>query len=73
MARNKQTAREARLPGSISYKSAPVTGGVKKLHLYRPPFTVARKKSTENQKSTELLIRKLTWWKWTLWLTQNCA
>uniref|UniRef100_A0A8C7LBF0 Core Histone H2A/H2B/H3 domain-containing protein n=1 Tax=Oncorhynchus kisutch TaxID=8019 RepID=A0A8C7LBF0_ONCKI len=39
-------------------KSAPVTGGVKKPHGYRPG-TVALRENRGYQKSTELLIRKL--------------
>ncbi|KAF0739259.1 zinc finger SWIM domain-containing protein 3-like [Aphis craccivora] len=39
-------------------KSAPATGGVKKLHRYRPG-TVALREIRRYQKSTELLIRKL--------------
>ncbi|CAO2623268.1 Histone H3.3, partial [Lemmus lemmus] len=40
-------------------KSAPSTGGVKKPHRYRPS-TVALREIPCYQKSTELLIRKLT-------------
>jgi len=39
-------------------KSAPATGGVKKPHRYRPG-TVAQREIRKQQKSTELLIRKL--------------
>ena len=39
-------------------KSAPVAGGVKKPHRYRPG-TVALREIRRYQKSTELLIRKL--------------
>ncbi|RTG84517.1 histone H3, partial [Schistosoma bovis] len=41
-----------------AHKSAPATGGVKKLHRYRPA-TVALREIRRYQKSTELLIRKL--------------
>ncbi|XP_046885273.1 histone H3.3-like [Hypomesus transpacificus] len=40
-------------------KSAPATGGVKKPHRYRPG-TVALREIRRYQKSTELLIRKLS-------------
>lgn len=66
MARTKQTARKqtgAKAPrkqlGSMSArKSAPVTGGVKKPHKYKPG-TVALREIRKFQKSTDLLIRKL--------------
>ncbi|KAL0603857.1 histone H3.3 [Plecturocebus cupreus] len=46
------------LPTKAARKSAPSTGGVKKLHRYRPG-TVALREIRRYQKSTELLIRKL--------------
>ncbi|KAK2659636.1 hypothetical protein Ddye_006169 [Dipteronia dyeriana] len=67
MARTKQTARKstggkgskkaARHQGPAR-KSAPITGGVKKTHRYRPG-TVALREICKYQKSTELLICKL--------------
>ena len=66
MARTKQTARKStggkaprkQLATKAARKSAPVTGGVKKPHRYRPG-TVALREIRRYQKSTELLIRKL--------------
>ncbi|MBN3317263.1 H3 protein, partial [Atractosteus spatula] len=66
MARTKQTARKStggkaprkQLATKAARKSAPATGGVKKLHRYRPG-TVALREIHRYQKSTELLIRKL--------------
>ena len=66
MARTKQTARKSTggkaprksLATKAARKSAPVTGGVKKPHRYRPG-TVALREIRRYQKSTELLIRKL--------------
>ena len=67
MARTKQTARKqttgAKAPrkqvgSKAARKSAPVSGGVKKPHRYRPG-TVALREIRKFQKSTELLIRKL--------------
>jgi histone H3 len=68
MARTKQTARKStggkaprkQLATKAARKSAPATGGVKKLkpHRYRPG-TVALREIRKYQKSTELLIRKL--------------
>ena len=42
----------------VQRKSAPVSGGIKKPHRYRPG-TVALREIRRYQKSTELLIRKL--------------
>src|SRR5215210_6008234 len=62
MARTKQSARkhtgEKQLATKAARKSAPVTGGVKKPHRYRPG-TVALREIRRYQKSTDLLIRKL--------------
>jgi histone H3 len=66
MARTKQTARKQtgtkaprkQLGNKAARKSAPVSGGVKKPHRYRPG-TVALREIRKFQKSTELLIRKL--------------
>ena len=66
MARTKQTARKSirgkaprkQLATKAARKSAPVTGGVKKPHRYRPG-TFALREIRRYQKSTELLIRKL--------------
>ena len=68
MARTKQTARKQTTTGGkaprkqvankAARKSAPVQGGVKKPHRYRPG-TVALREIRKFQKSTELLIRKL--------------
>ena len=66
MARTKQTARKStggkaprkQLATKAARKSAPVSGGVKKPHRYRPG-TVALREIRRYQKSTELLIRKL--------------
>jgi histone H3 len=66
MARTKQTARKQtgtkaprkQLGTKAARKSAPVSGGVKKPHRYRPG-TVALREIRKFQKSTELLIRKL--------------
>jgi histone H3 len=66
MARTKQTARilstggkEPRkfLAAKAARKSAPATGGVKKVRRFRPG-TVALREIRRYQKSTELLIRK---------------
>ena len=67
MARTKQTARKStggkaprkQLVAKAARKSAPSTGGVKKPHRYRPG-TVALREIHRYQKSTELLIRKLS-------------
>ena len=67
MARTKQTARKStggkaprkQLPTKAARKSAPATGGVKKPHRYRPG-TVALREIRRYQKSTELLIRKVS-------------
>ncbi|XP_053464685.1 histone H3.3A-like [Nycticebus coucang] len=64
--RSGQTARKStrgkaprkQLATKAARKSAPSTGGVKKLHRYRPG-TVALREVRRYQKSTELLIRKL--------------
>ena len=66
MARTKQTARKStggkaprqQLASQAARKSAPSTGGIKKLHRFRPG-TVALREIRKYQKSTELLIRKL--------------
>ena len=68
MARTKQTARKStggKAPRKFQLKTkaarksaAPVVGGVKKPHRYRPG-TVALREIRKYQKSTELLIRKL--------------
>ena len=66
MARTKQTARKStggkaprkQLATKGARKSAPVAGGVKKPHRYRPG-TVALREIRRYQKSTDLLIRKL--------------
>ncbi len=66
MARTKQTARKQtgakaprkQLGAKAARKSAPISGGVKKPHRYRPG-TVALREIRKFQKSTDLLIRKL--------------
>ncbi|XP_030707623.1 histone H3.3A-like [Globicephala melas] len=66
MAHTKETARKLtgskaprkQLATKAARKSAPSTGGVKKLHRYRPG-TVTLREIRRYQKSTELLIRKL--------------
>ena len=66
MARTKQTARKStggnaprkQLAQKAARKSAPATGGVKKLHRYRPG-TVTLREIRKYQKNMELLIRKL--------------
>ncbi|CAM9113085.1 unnamed protein product [Chrysoparadoxa australica] len=66
MARTKQTARKStggkaprkQLATKAARKTAPIQGGVKKPHRYRPG-TVALREIRKYQKSTELLIRKL--------------
>jgi len=66
MARTKQTARKStggkaprkQLATKAARKSAPLSGGVKKAHRYRPG-TVALREIRKFQKSTELLLRKL--------------
>merc|ERR1711890_60110 len=66
VARTKQTARKStggkaprkQLASKAARKSAPVSGGVKKPHRYKPG-TVALREIRRFQKSTELLIRKL--------------
>ena len=68
MARTKQTARKQTTPAGkaprkqigskAARKSAPIQGGVKKPHRYRPG-TVALREIRKFQKSTDLLIRKL--------------
>ena len=65
MARTKQTARKStggkaprkQLATKAARKSAPATGGVKKPHRYRPG-TVALREIRRYQKTTELLLRK---------------
>ena len=67
MARTKQTSRKTNVSGKVprkelsaktAKKSAPLTGGVKKPHRFKPG-TVALREIRKFQKSTELLIRKL--------------
>jgi histone H3 len=66
MARTKQTARKQtgskaprkQVGSKAARKSAPISGGVKKPHRYRPG-TVALREIRKFQKSTDLLIRKL--------------
>ena len=66
MARTKQTARKhtggkaPRMPLATmaAQRSAPIAGGVRKPHRYRPG-TVALREIRRYQKGTELLIRKL--------------
>jgi len=68
MARTKSTARKSSTQGvkrprkhvssKTARKTAPVSGGVKKPHRYRPG-TVALREIRKYQKTTELLIRKL--------------
>ena len=66
MARTKQTARKqtgAKAPrkqigSKAARKSAPISGGVKKPHKYKPG-TVALREMRKFQKSTDLLIRNL--------------
>ena len=68
MARTKQTASKKTTPAGkaprkqignkAARKSAPIQGGVKKPHRYRPG-TVALREIRKFQKSTDLLIRKL--------------
>ena len=66
MARTKQTARKStgakaprkQLASKAARKSAPLTGGIKKPHRFRPG-TVALREIRKYQKSTDLLIRKL--------------
>ena len=66
MARTKQTARKStggkaprkQLTTKSARKSAPILGGIKKPHRFRPG-TVALREIRRYQKSTELLIRKL--------------
>ena len=70
MARTKQTARKQTSTGgkaprksiaskTASRKSAPIEMGIKKPHRYRPG-TVALREIRKFQKSTDLLIRKLS-------------
>ncbi|OXB71062.1 UNVERIFIED_CONTAM: hypothetical protein H355_014469 [Colinus virginianus] len=66
MARTKQTARKStggkaprkQLASKAARKTAPLSGGIKKPHRYRPG-TVALREIRKFQKSTDLLIRKL--------------
>ena len=68
MARTKQTARKQTPPAgkaprkqigsNAARKSAPIRGGVKKPHRFKPG-TVALREIRKFQKSTDLLIRKL--------------
>ena len=78
MARTKQTARKStggkaprkQLATKAARKSAPSTGGVKKLHRYRPG-TVTLREIRRYQKSTELLIRKLSFQRLVLEIAQD--
>ena len=78
MASTKQTARRAtgskapqkQLATKVARKSAPATGGFKKPHRYCPG-TVALREIHRYQKSTELLIRKLTFQRLVRELTQE--
>ncbi len=67
MARTKQTARKQQpggkaprkqLAAKAARKTAAATGGMKKVHRFKPG-TVALREIRKFQKSTELLIRKL--------------
>ena len=66
MARTKQTARKStggkaprkQLATKTARKSAPVVGGVRRPHRFRPG-TVALREIRKYQKSTDLLVRKL--------------
>jgi len=66
MARTKQTARKStggkvprkQIAAKAARKTAPVAGGAKKPHRFRPG-TVALREIRKYQKSTDLLIRKL--------------
>ncbi|KRX06864.1 Histone-fold [Pseudocohnilembus persalinus] len=66
MARTKQTARKStgskaprkHIATKAARKSAPLSGGVKKPHKFRPG-TVALREIRRYQKTTDLLIRKL--------------
>ena len=67
MARTKTTARKSsagvkkprkQFNTKTAKKSAPVQGGVKKPHRFRPGTVVARE-IRKYQKSTDLLVRKL--------------
>ena len=70
MARTKQTARKSTggkaprktLATKAARKSAPASGGVKKPHRYRPG-TVALREIRRYQKSTDLLIRRLPFYR----------
>ena len=70
MARTKQTARKStgRKATKAARKSAPITGGVKKPHHYRPG-TMTLREINWYQKSTVLLIRKLPF----QWLVHKIA
>ena len=67
MARTKQTAHHStggkaprkQLATKAARKSAPATGGIKKPHRYRPG-TVALREIRKYQKSSDLLLRKLS-------------
>ena len=71
MARTKQTARRSFIGGKepmkrlftlAARKRAPTSGGVKRPHRYRPG-TVALRDIRKYQKGTELLIRKLPFYR----------
>jgi histone H3 len=78
MARTKETARKStggkaprkQLATKEARKTAPATGSVKKPHRYRPG-TVALREIRNNQKSTELLIRKLPFQRLVREIAQN--
>jgi hypothetical protein len=53
-----------------NWRSAPTTGGVKKLHRYRPG-TVALREIRRYQKSTNLMIPKMPYVKWLREITQD--
>jgi histone H3 len=78
MARTKQTARRSvggkapkrQLATKAARRTAPGTGGVKKPHRYRPG-TVALREIRRFQKTTELLIRKLPFYRTVREIAQN--
>ena len=80
MARTKQTARKStggkaprkQLATKAARKSAPATGGVKKPHRYRPG-TVALREIRRYQKTTELLLRKKSFYQLCREMVQDFA
>jgi len=78
MARTKQTARRStggkaprkQLATKAAQKAAMKSGGVKKPHRYRPG-TVAIREIRRYQKSTDLLIRKLPFQRFTKEIAQD--